>query len=248
MSETRPGQALPSVLPDVPEPALHRGVGDRLNWLRAGVLGANDGIVSVAGIVLGVLGATTDRGVLVTAGSAGLVAGALSMAVGEYVSVSTQKDTQAALLALERRELEETPEEELAELAALYEAKGIPADLAQQVAVALTERDALRAHAEAELNLDPDEVAKPWQAAWASMVSFTAGALLPLLAALLLPHPAQVVAVVVAVLAALALTGALSARLGGADPRRAVLRTVLGGAVAMAVTYGIGTLVGGVAA
>ncbi|MBC3763494.1 VIT1/CCC1 transporter family protein [Quadrisphaera oryzae] len=227
-----------------PEPALHRGVGDRLNWLRAGVLGANDGIVSVAGIVLGVIGATTDRGVLFTAGSAGLVAGALSMAVGEYVSVSTQKDTQTALLALERRELAEMPEQELEELAAIYQAKGIPADLAHQVAVALTEKDALRAHAEAELNMDPDEVVKPWQAAWASMLSFTVGALLPLLAALLIPAPAQVAATVVAVLVALAITGAVSARLGGANAQRAVLRTVAGGAVAMAVTYFIGSLVG----
>ncbi|PWJ47205.1 Predicted Fe2+/Mn2+ transporter, VIT1/CCC1 family [Quadrisphaera granulorum] len=229
---------------DATEPDLHQGVGDRLNWLRAGVLGANDGIVSVAGIVLGVLGATSDSGVLLTAGTAGLVAGALSMAVGEYVSVSTQKDTQNALLALERRELAEMPEQELVELAEIYEAKGIPADLAHQVAVALTERDALRAHAEAELNLDPDEVVKPWQAAWASMVSFTVGALLPLLAALLIPSPAQVVATVSAVLVALALTGAVSARLGGASVGRAVLRTMVGGAVAMAVTYGIGSLVG----
>jgi len=220
------------------------GLNDRLNRLRAGVLGANDGIVSTAGIVLGVLGATTDRTVLLTAGAAGLVAGALSMAVGEYVSVSTQKDTQSALLDLERRELAETPEAELDELAAIYAAKGIPADLARQVAVALTERDALRAHAEAELNLDPDEVVRPWQAAWASLLSFTVGALLPLLAALLSPPHTQVVATVVAVLLALVLTGAVSARLGGAAVSRAVLRTVAGGAVAMAVTYGIGSLVG----
>ena len=231
-------------VPAAPEPALHRSVGDRLNRLRAGVLGANDGIVSTAGIVLGVLGATTDRTVLLTAGAAGLVAGALSMAVGEYVSVSTQKDTQSALLDLERRELAETPEAELDELAAIYAAKGIPADLARQVAVALTERDALRAHAEAELNLDPDEVVRPWQAAWASLLSFTVGALLPLLAALLSPPHTQVVATVVAVLLALVLTGAVSARLGGAAVSRAVLRTVAGGAVAMAVTYGIGSLVG----
>ncbi|MEZ0165395.1 VIT family protein [Kineococcus sp. LSe6-4] len=227
------------------EPALHQsGVAARLNWLRAGVLGANDGIVSVAGLVVGVAGATTDRTVLWTAGVAGLVAGALSMAAGEYVSVSTQRDTQQALLATERRELEEMPEEELAELAGLYVRKGLSPGLAARVARELTEHDGLRAHADVELGIDPDEVVSPWQAAFASAAAFTLGALVPLLAVLLTPVAARVPACFAAVVLALALTGASSAHLGGAARPRAVARTIAGGAVAMAVTYGVGALVG----
>ena len=141
----------------------------RLNWLRAGVLGANDGIVSTAGLVVGVAGATTDRRAILVAGVAGLVAGAMSMAAGEYVSVSTQRDSEQALLAKERRELREEPEEELAELAGLYVQKGLAEDLALQVAEQLTEHDALGAHAEAELGIDPDDLTNPWHAALASM-------------------------------------------------------------------------------
>jgi vacuolar iron transporter family protein len=227
------------------EPQLHQGsISGRLNWLRAGVLGANDGIVSVAGLVIGVAAATDDRVVLVTAGLAGLAAGALSMAVGEYVSVSAQRDTQQALLAQERRELRELPAEELDELTSLYVDKGLSQPLARQVAEQLTRHDALRAHAEVELGVDPAEVVRPWQAAWASMLSFTVGAALPLLAILLPPAGVRVLCCFVAVLVALAITGAVSARLGGARPLRAVLRTVLGGALAMAVTYGIGSAVG----
>nr|WP_246315297.1 VIT family protein [Kineococcus aurantiacus] len=212
--------------------------------MRAAVLGANDGIVSVAGLVVGVAGATTDRTALLTAGIAGLVAGALSMAAGEYVSVSTQRDTQRALLATERRELAEMPQEELAELASIYVGKGLSPALAQQVATELTAHDALAAHADAELGLDPDEVVSPWQAAWASAAAFTLGALVPLLTIVLTPTAARVPACFAAVLVALALTGALSAHLGGAGHRRATARTVLGGALAMAVTYGTGHLVG----
>ncbi|MFD0485577.1 VIT family protein [Kineococcus sp. GCM10028916] len=227
------------------EPALHRGsLASRLNWLRAGVLGANDGIVSVAGLVVGVAGATTDRTALLTAGVAGLVAGALSMAAGEYVSVSTQRDTQQALLAAERRELAEMPEEELAELTAIYVDKGLSRALAEQVALELTAHDPLRAHADAELGIDPDEVAGPWTAAGTSAAAFTLGALVPLLAILLTPVAVRVAACFLAVLVALAVTGGVSAQLGGAGRRRAGLRTVLGGALAMAVTYGIGSLVG----
>jgi len=215
-----------------------------LNWLRAGVLGANDGIVSVAGLVVGVAGATTNRSTLFTAGIAGLVAGALSMAAGEFVSVSTQRDTQQALLVTERRELEEMPEQELAELTQIYVDKGLSPTLASQVAEELTAHDGLRAHADAELGLDPDEVARPWQAAWTSAAAFTLGALIPLLAVLLTPAAVRVPACFVAVVVALALTGALSAQLGGAGRRRAATRTIIGGAAAMAVTYGIGTLVG----
>jgi len=215
------------------------------NILRAGVLGANDGIVSTAGIVLGVAGATTDRSTIATAGIAGLVAGALSMAVGEYVSVSAQRDADRAQLAKERRELREDPDGELLELAAIYEQKGLSAGLAREVAEELTARGAFRAHAEAELNIDPDALVNPWAAALSSMTAFIAGALLPLVAVLLPPSTAARVPVtVVAVIAALALTGAVSARVGGGDRRVALLRTVGGGALAMAVTYTIGRLVG----
>jgi VIT1/CCC1 family predicted Fe2+/Mn2+ transporter len=216
----------------------------RLNWLRAGVLGANDGIVSTAGLVIGVAAATADRGTILTAGLAGLAAGAMSMGAGEYVSVSTQRDTEQALLAKERRELREMPEEELAELAALYEQRGLSPALAQQVAVELTEHDALAAHAEVELGIDPEALTNPWHAAWASMAAFTVGALLPLLAILLPPASGRIPLTAFAVVVALALTGWVSARLGGAPLRPAVVRNVGGGALAMAVTYGIGSVVG----
>lgn len=221
------------------------GVGNRLNWLRAAVLGANDGVVSVAGIVMGVAGATSDTHAIFVAGMAGLVAGALSMAAGEYVSVSTQRDTEQALLEKERRELEEDPEEELAELAHIYRDKGLSEGLARKVAEELTERDAFRAHAEAELGIDPDDLTSPWHAAFASMAAFTVGALLPLLVVTLVSGVARVPATVVAVVLALALTGWLSAQAGDAQRLRAVARNVGGGLIAMLVTYGIGGLVGG---
>src|SRR4051812_16885801 len=164
------------------------GVSGRLNWLRAGVLGANDGIVSTAGLVVGVAGATTATGPILTAGIAGLAAGAVSMALGEYVSVSSQRDTERALLAKERSELADFPEAELEELTALYEAKGLSEATARQVARELTDRDAFAAHADAELHLDPEELTDPWQAAGASAVAFTTGSVLPL-AAILLPPP-----------------------------------------------------------
>ena len=219
-------------------------IGARLNWLRAGVLGANDGIVSTAGIVIGVAAATTNRGAILTAGVAGLAAGAMSMASGEYVSVSTQRDTEQALLAKERRELHEMPDEELAELTAIYEGKGLSAELAHEVARQLTHHDALGAHAEAELGIDPDALTNPWHAAWASMISFTCGALLPLLAILLTPVAARVPVTAMAVVLALAVTGWTSAALGGAPRLPAVVRNILGGLVAMGVTYAVGRLVG----
>ncbi|ROP28713.1 VIT1/CCC1 family predicted Fe2+/Mn2+ transporter [Couchioplanes caeruleus] len=219
-------------------------VSGRLNWLRAGVLGANDGIVSTAGLVVGVAGATTSTGPILTAGVAGLVAGAVSMALGEYVSVSSQRDTENALLDKERHELAAFPEEEFEELVALYEAKGLSATTARQVARELTDNDAFAAHADIELRLDPDELTNPWQAAGASAIAFTAGSLLPLTAILLPPPGIRAVVTFGVVVAALAATGYLSARLGGARPGRAVLRLVVGGAVAMVATYGIGALVG----
>lgn len=218
----------------------------RLNRLRAGVLGANDGIVSTAGIVVGVAGATTDRGVILTAGIAGLVAGAISMAAGEYVSVSTQRDTERALIDKERAELLETPQQELAELTHLYEEKGLSPPLARQVAVELTERDALGAHLDIELGIDPDDLTSPWHAAAASALAFTLGALLPLLAMELSPPPVRVLVTFVAVVLALAVTGWLSARLGHATVARAMGRNVAGGALAMAVTYGVGAALGSI--
>ncbi|MCM6778109.1 VIT family protein [Nocardia sp. CDC159] len=219
------------------------GLAARLNWLRAGVLGANDGIVSVAGIVVGVAAATTSAGVIATAGVAGLAAGAVSMALGEYVSVSTQRDSERAVLAVERRELAEMPEQELAELAAIYEGKGLSPATAWKVAEELTENDAFTAHAEAELGIDPSDLTNPWQAALSSALSFTLGALLPLLA-ILAPPAVRVPVTVAAVLAALAVTGAVGARLGEAPVWRATIRVLVGGALAMATTYLVGHLVG----
>jgi VIT1/CCC1 family predicted Fe2+/Mn2+ transporter len=220
------------------------GIGARLNWLRAGVLGANDGIVSTAGIVIGVAAATVERSTIATAGIAGLAAGAMSMAAGEYVSVSTQRDTEKALLAKEKRELREMPDEELAELTQIYEDKGLTADLAAEVARQLTAHDALSAHAEAELGIDPEALTNPWHAAWASMSAFTLGALLPLLAIMLPPAGARVWVTAASVVVALAFTGWGSARLGQAPVRPAVLRNIAGGMLAMLVTYAIGALVG----
>jgi len=227
------------------EPEIHvQNTAGRLNWLRAGVLGANDGIVSTAGLVIGVAAATTNRGAIFTAGLAGLAAGAMSMAVGEYVSVSTQRDTEKALLAKERQELRDDPAAELAELAEIYAAKGLDEGLAREVAEALTRQDPLAAHAEAELGIDPHELTNPWQAAVASFVSFTLGALLPLIAVLNPSASWRIPGTVIVVLLALALTGYVSARLGGAVIGRAVARVVAGGIAAMAVTYLIGRLFG----
>ncbi|MFC5181151.1 VIT1/CCC1 transporter family protein [Actinomadura harenae] len=217
---------------------------DRLNWLRAGVLGANDGIVSTAGIVVGVAGATAQESTLLLAGLSGLLAGSLSMAAGEYVSVSTQRDTERAFLATERRELEDEPEEELDELTQAYVDKGLTPKVARQVALELTARDPLAAHAAMEAGVDPYGLANPWEAALASFVAFTVGALLPLLAIVLPPPSVRVWVTVVAVVIGLVICGWTSARLGGAPPGRAVLRNVLGGLIAMAITYVAGSLIG----
>ena len=227
--------------PDEP----HQGdVHARLNWLRAGVLGANDGIVSTAGLVVGVAGATTERGPILTAGLAGLVAGAVSMALGEYVSVSSQRDTERAMLAQERRELADEPAEELQELVQLYIAKGLSAPTARLVADELTAKDAFAAHADIELGIDPNALTSPWQAAISSAVSFTLGALLPVLAIVLLSPSLRVPVTFVVVLIALVITGSVSATLGGSDRLIAIRRIVLGGALAMTFTYAIGHLVG----
>jgi vacuolar iron transporter family protein len=219
-------------------------VSSKLNWLRAGVLGANDGIVSTAGIVVGVAAASASSGPILTAGIAGLVAGAVSMALGEYVSVSTQRDTEQALLSKERRELRDDPGAELDELANLYEAKGLSADTARAVAKELSDHDAFAAHADVELGIDPGDLTNPWQAASSSALSFTVGALLPLIAIVLPPMHLRVPVTVAAVLLALVVTGATSAVIGGAPMRRAVARNVFGGGLALAITYVIGHLVG----
>jgi vacuolar iron transporter family protein len=200
--------------------------------------------VSTAGIVVGVAGATTDRTAILVAGVAGLAAGALSMATGEYVSVSTQRDSELALLDKERRELRDDPVDELEELAGIYVEKGLSEELALEVAQQLTDHDALGAHAEAELGIDPDDISSPWAAAFASMVAFILGALLPLLTITLASPGTRVWVTVVSVAAALALTGWTSARLSQGPPGRAVLRNVGGGLLAMAVTFAIGNLLG----
>jgi VIT1/CCC1 family predicted Fe2+/Mn2+ transporter len=215
-----------------------------LNWLRAGVLGANDGIVSVAAIVVGVAGATASVAPILTAGVAGLVGGAISMALGEYVSVSSQSDSQKSLIAKEMRELKEMPDEELAELAGLYEARGLSPETALAVARELTAHDALAAHLSAELNIDEDDLVSPWQAAGASALAFTLGALLPFLSILLFPAAIRVPATFVVVILALVLTGSVSAWIGGARIWRATLRVVIGGALALAATFAIGSLLG----
>ncbi|MFC7497123.1 MULTISPECIES: VIT1/CCC1 transporter family protein [unclassified Nocardioides] len=226
------------------EPHRVDGLNNRLNWLRAAVLGANDGIVSTAGILIGAVGATSDRSAVVIAGVAGMAAGAMSMGAGEYVSVSTQRDSELALLAKERQELRDMPEEELEELTGIYVEKGLDEELAREVAEALTRKDALGAHAEAELGIDPHDITSPWHAAWASMLAFTIGALLPLLTMTLGSDEVRLWPTVVAVILALALTGVVSARLGYARPSRAVARTVAGGLFAMTVTYCIGSALG----
>lgn len=216
----------------------------RLNWLRASVLGANDGIVSTASIIAGVAAATDARTAIIAAGVAGLSAGALSMAAGEYVSVSSQRDTEKALLDKERHELRTVPEKELLELAHIYEKKGLTKETATLVAQELTAHDAFRSHAEAELGIDPDELTDPWHAAWASGLAFTAGGIVPLCAVVLAPHEYRWYATILSVFAALCITGTLSAYVGGAGIVRATVRVVLGGFLAMVITYSIGSFFG----
>jgi len=220
-------------------------VGRRLNWLRAGVLGANDGIVSIAGLVVGVAAATSDRSSILAAGIAGVLAGATSMALGEYVSVSTQRDTERALLAKERNELDNDAAGELDELAQLYVAKGVSPSTARQLALELTAHDAFAAHVDAELGIDPTDLTNPWHAAGASAASFAAGSSLPILAIATTGPDVRILVTAVTVIVALALTGVTSAVLGGARRARAVSRLVVGGGAAMALTYLLGQLIGG---
>lgn len=222
----------------------------KLNWLRAGVLGANDGIMSTSGMVLGVAASpsVTSAQILV-AGVAAVVAGSISMAGGEYTSVSAQKDSEKAALAIERKELHDNPEGELRELQWFYEQKGMSPKLAKQVAVELTEQDALKAHAEAELGIDSDHHVSPGQAALSSFVAFAGGGLLPLFAIISFPTPAfepsvRIYATIIAVVLSLTLTGYVGAKIGGAKPRAGIVRNLVVSLLTMGVTYAIGALVG----
>ena len=221
-----------------------KGAGAKLNWLRASVLGANDGIVSVASIVAGVAGASNSSGFILTAGMAGLVGGALSMAVGEYISVSTQRDTERALLEKEKFELETMPEQEFEELVSMYEAKGVTSTTARIVAKELTAHGAFAAHVDVELGIDPNRLTNPVSAALASAGSFFAGALIPLIAVGLPPASLRMPVMLIAVVVALAGTGMLSAYAGGANKTKATVRVMFGGILAMVITFGIGKIIG----
>lgn len=217
---------------------------DHLNRLRAAVLGANDGVVSTAGLIFGVAGANNTKGAIFTAGLAGLVAGAISMAVGEYVSVSTQRDTERAYIAREKALLRKEPEQQLADLTQHYQDKGVSYETARQFAEELTEKDPIKAHLEAELGLDEEDLTNPISAAVASFFAFGGGALIPLGFAVASPDNTRVGITLVAVVVALFLTGYLSAKVGGASKRPAVVRVLVGGTLAMAITYAIGRLFG----
>lgn len=220
------------------------GLSSKLNWLRAGVLGANDGIVSTAGIVMGVAGAAVSDQALIASGVAGLVAGAISMAVGEYVSVSSQRDTEKAEIDVLRKRLDENPENQRLNLARTFEREGLSKKTSLAVAAELSDSDAIGAHARYELGINADELTNPWHAAWASMIAFVVGAIIPLIAMVASPDSVRVVATIVAVVIALIITGTISARLGGAPVGRAIVRVVIGGLAAMLITYAIGALVG----
>lgn len=224
-----------------PEPHVYSHV-SRLNWLRASVLGANDGIVSIAGLVVGVAGATTSSTIILTAGVAGIIAGAISMAAGEYVSVSSSRDSEKVLLEKERKELRDRPEQELEELASIYGKKGLTRKTALVVAKELTAHNAFAAHVDAELGIDPNNLTNPWHAAFASATSFFIGAIIPLIAIFLPPESMRIPVAFIAVLIALIITGFLSAKMSGANIVRATLRIVLGGVLAMVVTYSVGKL------
>ena len=216
----------------------------RSGWLRASILGANDGILSTASIVIGVAAASTTREPILLAGVAGLVAGALSMAAGEYVSVSSQADLESADLDRERKELEETPEEELIELAKIYEKRGLSPDLSLQVAQQLTDHNALEAHARDELGINEITAAKPLQAAIASGLAFIFGGILPVLASLFVPLSQMVLLQYILALTFLVILGAVSAKAGGSSIPKAIIRIVFWGTVAMGITAYIGHLFG----
>ena len=217
---------------------------DKLNGLRAAVLGANDGVVSTAGLIFGVAGATNNKGAIFTAGLAGLIAGAISMAVGEYVSVSTQRDTERAFIDREKELLASDPKSQLEDLVSFYEQKGVSKKTALQFARELSANDPVKAHLEAELKLDEEDLTNPLTAGIASFFSFGLGALIPLVAAVASPDKTRIQITLVAVVVGLFLTGYYSAKFGGANKRAAVLRVLVGGIAAMAVTYAVGRAFG----
>lgn len=226
-------------------PTRPETLASKLNWLRAGVLGANDGVVSVAGLVMGVAGATTDSFPILVAGLAGLIAGALSMAGGEYVSVSSQRDTEQAAIENLKRALASDPLGELEALRLAYVKRGLSPELAAEVAIELSQTDALAAHAEAELGIDAEERTSPWVAAFASAAAFTVGALIPLLAMVIAPPSLRTPLTAIAVLLALGITGAVSAHLSRSPMLRPIARNLIVGSLAMGLTYIAGSLVGG---
>lgn len=217
---------------------------DRAGWLRAAVLGANDGIVSTSSLIVGVAASSADRAAVLVAGLAGLSAGALAMAAGEYVSVSSQADIERADIAKETRELAEDPHHELAELTAIYRRRGLTKELATEVARQLTEHDALGAHLRDELGILDHNTARPIQAAAVSAASFVSGSVLPIVAAAVAPDSARTLVIVLVSMVLLAVSGAIGGRVGGASVRRAALRVLAGGSLAMAVTAVIGKIVG----
>lgn len=227
------------------DPSHSRASNAKLNSLRAAVLGANDGVVSVSSIILGVAGATDSRNAILAAGVAGLAAGALSMAVGEYVSVSSQRDTEHAFIRTEKWRLKHRPEEEFEDLALTFQKKGLSAGTAHQVAKELTDHNAIKAHLDAEFGIDEEDLSSPMGAALASFVAFTVGGLVPLGATLAVSgRVARIVATVLAVGVALVLTGYVSATVGRAPRFKAIMRVMVGGIIAMIITYGIGHLFG----
>ena len=230
------------LLPD--HRATERHLGDRAAWLRAAVLGANDGLISTASLIVGVAAADNSRSALLIAGIAGLTAGALSMAAGEYVSVSSQLDTERADLAREQRELASAPDAELEELSDIYERRGLSADLAREVANELSKRDRLSVHARDELGIDVTRLARPVQASAVSALSFVSGALLPVLVVALAPASSRMIVTVVATLVGLSLLGSVGAYLGGAPRGRAALRVLVGGSLALLIALGIGRITG----
>lgn len=230
----------------------HEHYSNRAPWLRAAVLGANDGLVSVASIMLGVSGGSKDKHTLILSGLSALVAGAMSMAAGEYISVASQRDTEQADIDKERAAQESGPavrQMELDELTQVYIDRGLDESLARQVAVALTEKDAVRAHARDELGIDMDDLVSPWQAAISSFLCFTVGGGVPLLSALFLTDPKiRMIVVSIASTFALLVFGAVGAWLGGAHRVKAAFRVLLGGWIAFVLTYGVGKLFGEAAA
>ena len=216
------------------------------NSLRAAVLGSNDGVVSVSSIILGVAGASSNRTAVIAAGIAGLAAGALSMAAGEYVSVSSQRDIEHAYIATEKWRLEQHPEEEFDDLADVYEKKGLSKETARKVVEELTAHNAIKAHLDAEFHIDEKDLSSPTAAALSSLGAFTAGGLIPLAAVSFVPARERIIGTVVAVLFTLTLTGYISAKVSRASLPKVIARVIIGGAAAMLITYAIGHIFGGI--